>query len=127
MKRSLGGGSARGPVGPSRQRRAIRFVQILLIAIAAALLSFAGFAFGELRGYETGRRAGEVGAPRSPSIVQTVVLGVLGFGVLGAAVALQGRGGVRIPTPARLDELAGRAEQAAVVRAEELAGDKGEH
>ncbi len=43
---------------------------------------------------------------------------------IGGALLLQDpRGGVRLPTPARLDELAGRAEAAAVERAERHASD----
>jgi hypothetical protein len=53
------------------------------------------------------------------------VLTVLGAGALVSALLLQGGSEtVRIPTPARLDELAGRAEQAAVQRAERLASEK---
>lgn len=123
MKRDMGGGSVRGPVALSRQRRTIRFVQALMVIIAAALLVFSGFTLGTVRGYETGRRSREIGPPRRPSIVQPIVLGGLGLGALGAALLLQGSGGVRVPTPARLDELAGRAESTAVERAEELASE----
>lgn len=114
------GGAHRGPVGLLRQRRTIRFVQTLLVLLAAGLLLFAGYSWGRAAGFETARRADELDAPRAPSAVQTVVLGALGFGALGAAVLLQG-GPVRIPVPARLEELAGRAESAAVDRAEEAA------
>lgn len=122
MKRSMGGGAHRGPVAHSRQRRTIRFVQILLILLAAGLLAFAGYSVGKRSGYDAGRRADEAGPPRRPPTTQTIVLLVLGIGALGGAFALSG-GGLRIPTPSRLDELAGRAESTAVQRAEELAAE----
>lgn len=94
---------------------------MLLIVAAGALLMFAGYSWGRASGYDSARAAGELGAPRRPSSVQTVVLVVLGGVALGGAVLLQGPGGVKLPTPARLDELAGRAEQVAVERAEKVA------
>ena len=95
---------------------------MLLVAIAAALLLFAGYSWGRIRGYDDGRNATEIDAPSRPSAVQVVVLSLLGAAALGSAVLLQGRDGlVRMPTPARLDELAGRAEGAAVERAEAAA------
>ena len=118
MKRSIGGATLRGPVAPARQRRAIRLVQILMVLLAAGLLAYAGYSQGVARGYRSGRTAGDLGAPAPPPLTQTLVLTALGAGALGAAVSLQGTGGVRIPTPARLEELAGRAEGAAVARAE---------
>jgi hypothetical protein len=119
MKRQMGGGSHRGPLGLRRQRRTIRFTQLLLVAIAAGLLLFAGYAWGRSSGYEAGARAGELDAPRKPSSAQTLVLALLGTGALGAALLLQGGPEtVRVPTPAKLDELAGRAEATAVERAE---------
>jgi hypothetical protein len=124
MKRSMGGGAHRGPVAHSRQRRTIRFVQILLVLLAAGLLIFAGYSAGKRSGYEAGVRADAAGPPRKPPVAQTVVLVVLGLAGLAGAIALQGSGDVRIPTPSRLDELAGRAESAAVQRAEELATEK---
>jgi hypothetical protein len=45
----------------------------------------------------------------------------LGLTALAGAFLLQGSDGVRVPTPARLDELTGRAEQSAVQRAEQMA------
>ena len=124
MKRQMGGGSHRGPLGLRRQRRTIRFVQFLLIAIAAGLLLFAGYSWGRSSGYEAGTRADAIDAPRRPSSVQTVALGVLGTLALGAALLLQGGPEtVRIPTPAKLDELAGRAEATAVERAEQAASE----
>ncbi|HEX3326670.1 MAG TPA: hypothetical protein VHV50_06720 [Actinomycetota bacterium] len=118
MKRSMGGGSYRGPVGIVRQRRTIRFVQICLVVIAAALLMLAGYSLGRVKGFDEGRAATRVGAPAAPSAAKTVVIAVLGLGALGAAVLLQGQGGVRLPVPARLEELTGRAESTAIERAE---------
>ena len=108
------GGAYRGPATLDRQRRGIRIVQALLVLVAAGLLVFAGFSLGQASGYAAGRRSDQVGAPQPPSQVQSAVLVALGLGALAAAVVLQGGGGVRVPTPARLDELAGRAETAAV-------------
>ncbi|MFN2488393.1 MAG: hypothetical protein ABR529_01360 [Actinomycetota bacterium] len=121
MKRTMGGGAHRGPVGLARQRRTMRIVQALLVLIAAGLLMFSGYSLGRVAGFEGGRRAEELETPRPPSAVQTVVLAALGLGALGAALLIQGRGGVRIPSPARLEELSGRAEAAAVERAERVA------
>ena len=117
------GGTHRGPLGLRRQRRTIRFVQILLVVTAAALLLFSGYAWGRSAGYDAGTRAGEIDAPRRPSGAQTIVLGLLGLAALGGALILQGDGSVRIPTPARLDELAGRAERQAIERAEKAADE----
>lgn len=123
MKRSMAGGALRGPVAHDRQRKTIRFVQVLLVLLAAGLLVFAGYSAGRRSGYDAGARAAEESPPRRTPVAQTVVLSILGAAALGGAVALQGGGGVRIPTPSRLDELAGRAESAAVQRAEELAAE----
>ena len=124
MKRQMTGGTLRGPLGLRRQRRTIRFTQLLLIVIAAGLLLFAGYSWGRSSGYDAGRRAGAIDAPAEPSSIQTVVLALLGASALGAALLLQGGPeSVRIPTPARLDELAGRAESAAVQRAERAASE----
>jgi hypothetical protein len=124
MKRSMAGGTHRGPVGLRRQRRTLRIVQMLLVIIAAALFVFAGYSLGKVDGYGDGRRAEGINAPRPPSPVQSVVLVVLASGSLVAAFLLQGEGGIRMPTPARLDELAGRAEGAAVERAEKVAAQR---
>lgn len=123
MKRSIGGGAHRGPVGVRRQRRTIRFVQALLVLTSAGLLLFAGYALGRTSGYEAGAAAGAIDAPRKPSAVQTFVLGGLGLAALAGALVLQGDGSVRIPTPARLEELVGRAESQAIERAEKIAGE----
>ena len=119
------GGTHRGPLGLRRQRRTIRFVQILLVVAAAALLLFAGYAWGRSSGFDAGARAGEIDAPRRPSAAQAIVLSLLGLAALGGALMLQGDGTVKIPTPARLDELAGRAERQAIERAEKAATDTG--
>ena len=124
MKRAIGGGAHRGPVAHSRHRRTIRVVQGLLVLIASGLLLFAGYSFGRVSGFDAGRRAEALEAPRRPSGTQTAVLLVLGVGAFGAALALQGDGSVRVPTPARLDELSERAEAAAVERAERIASGR---
>jgi hypothetical protein len=125
MKRQMTGGSYRGPLGLRRQRRTIRFTQILLILIAAGLLLAAGYSWGQAAGYEDGQRSDELGAPSPPSATQVVVLALLGVGSLVGALLLQGGPEtVRIPTPARLEELAGRAESAAVDRAEKIADEQ---
>ena len=121
MKRAMSGGTHRGPVAHGRQRRTIRFMQALLVVIAAGLLMFAGYTLGRASGFDEGRRAREVGGTARPSAVQVIVLVLLGAGALAGAYMLGGPTGVRIPTPARLDELAGRAETAAVERAERTA------
>lgn len=115
------GGAHRGPVAHSRQRRTLRLVQALLVLIAAGLLMYAGYALGRSRGYDDGKAAGELGAPTDPSLGEVIVPALLGLGSLCGALLLQGQGGLRMPTPARLDELAGRAEQAAIDKAEEAA------
>ena len=120
-KRAITGGAHRGPVAPTRQRRTIRFVQLLLIVTAFGLMAFAGYSYGKAAGYDLGARAGEIDAPREPSPVQAIVLVVLGVVAFGAATMLQGDSTVRVPTPSRLDELAGRAEQVAIDKAEEVA------
>ena len=77
MKRSMGGGAHRGPVGITRQRRTLRFVQGLLVVIAAGLFLFAGYQWG--RGTDLARLAPLVGEePRHPSAVQVFALSVLG-------------------------------------------------
>jgi hypothetical protein len=106
MKRGMVGGAYRGPVGVGRQRRTIRFMQALLVLIAAGLLCFAGYSYGVRAGFDDGTEASEaLSAPRSPAMSQTVVLIVLGLGALGGAVGLQTEGGVRLLTPARLREM----------------------
>jgi len=120
----MGGHTVRGPVAPARQRRTIRFMQVLLGVAAVGFLVFAGYSWGRSSGYDAGRRAGRIDAPARPSATQTVVLIVLGAGALAGAFVLQGDGSVRLPTPARLDELSGRAERAAVERAGKIAEER---
>jgi len=121
MKRAMSGGAHRGPVAHGRQRRTIRLMQVLLIIVAAALLIFAGYSWGRSDGFDDARSE-QIAPPRAPGVAQVVVPAVLGLVAIGAALWLGGPGGVRIPTPARLEELAGRAEEAAVKRAEDAAG-----
>jgi hypothetical protein len=95
-------------------------MQAIFIVIAAALLVFAGYSWGRSSGFDAGRRD-DIDAPRPPSAVQAVVLAMLGVGSMAAALSLGGREGVRIPTPSRLDDLAGRAQATAVQRAQRAA------
>lgn len=123
MKRGMVGGAYRGPVGLGRQRRTIRFVQVLLVVTAAGLLMFAGYSLGRTRGFDEGRQEGNLGAPKPPAVAQTFVIGFLGLVALGAALVLQVEGGVRLLTPARLLELekAGELEPIQMDPAEETA------
>jgi hypothetical protein len=109
VKRKAAGGAHRGPVAPTRQRRALRSVQACFAVLAVVLFVFAA---ASLR--DVGDRRGDDLAPgRERSVVQPVVLGVLGLLSLGAALALRAPGGgVRLPTPARLEEILERDEQA---------------
>jgi hypothetical protein len=91
-------------------------MQILLAVVAAAMFAFAGYSWGRATGWDEGRRAGGIDAPTRPGAVQVVVLVALGAGALAGAWLLGGPGPVRMPTPARLEELTGRAEQAAAER-----------
>lgn len=96
----MAGGAHRGPVAPSRQRRTIRLIQVLLVGISGGLMMFAGYSLALDRG-----------------IAQVVVLMILGGIAIVAAGLLSDGPSVRIPTPARLDELAGRAEAVAIDKA----------
>lgn len=116
MKRDMGGGALRGPVAPIRQRKTIRFVQVLLVLTAVSVFVFAGFVFAR-RGVDTSSSRTDLGDPRRPSLMQPIALALLGAAALGVARALSDGPSVRVPTPARLDELAGRAEQVAIERA----------
>ncbi|HWC13625.1 MAG TPA: hypothetical protein VG929_03425 [Actinomycetota bacterium] len=98
MKRGMAGGASRGPVAPTRQRRTIRLVQILLLGLAVGLVWFAF--------------AGSDG-----DMAQTIVSLVVATVALAAAWSLSDGPSVRVPTPARLDELAGRAESVALEKA----------
>ena len=96
MKRQAIAGSHRGPVAPTRQRRTLRFVQLCFGAVGFGLIAFGAYSFAER------------------TIPQAVVLVFTGVVSLGAAYLLSDGPSVRIPTPARLDELAGRAEKVAI-------------
>lgn len=109
-------------MAPTRQRRTIRFVQVLFILFAIGLFVFAGYSFGRSAGYDAGIRSHEIDAPSEPSVVQGVVLVLLGGIALVGAMLLDAGGAVRIPTPARLDDLAGRAEAVALAKASQTAG-----
>ena len=117
----MGGGAHRGPVAITRQRRTLRFVQGLLAVLGAGLLILAAYQWARSNDFDETRPDRAAGGPTAPSTGQVAALAVLGAAGLGAAWLLQGPGGVRIPTPARLEELAGRAEAAAVERAEQSA------
>ena len=108
----MGGGALRGPVAPTRQRKTIRFVQILLVMTAVGTFVFAGIAFAR----DGAEQSGGV-EPRDPSVLQPLVLVVMGLAALATARGLSDGPSVRVPTPARLDELAGRAERVAIERA----------
>ncbi len=118
MKRGMGGGSYRGPLGLRRQRRTIRFVQVLLVVIGLALATVALVSVGDV-----GDRPDPATLAATDSIARPIVLGSLALSAWFAAWLLADGRGVRIPTPARLDELAGRAEDAAIARAESAATD----
>lgn len=71
-------------------------MQVLLVLLSIGAIVFAVYSFG------------------ARSTAQAVVLIVLGTVCAGGAFLLSDGPSVRIPTPARLDELAGRAEQVAI-------------
>ena len=74
-------------------------MQVLLVLLAVGLISFGAFSFRE----------------RTPA--QAIVVFVIGGFAGGAAYLLSDGPSVRVPTPARLDELAGRAERVALEKA----------
>ena len=123
MKRPMLGGAHRGPVDLSRQRRTIRLVQVLLVLVAGGLMMLAGYSLGRVNGYRTALRSEAFDRPRPPSALQPAVLVVLGGIAIAAAAGLQERSTVRLPTPARLDEFAGRAEGAAIEKAQQIADE----
>jgi hypothetical protein len=104
----------------------LRFVQGLLVAVGLALLLFAARQWARSSGFDDAA-VNRAGGPTPPSATEVVALALLGIGALASARALQGPGGIRIPTPARLEELAGRAEAVAVERAEQAATSIEEH
>ncbi len=81
-------------------------MQILLVAVGAALFVFAGFSWGRVVGFEDGRRAADLDTPRRPSWTQTLVLGALGAAAIAGAGLLQ-QSVPRLPRPGRLEELGG--------------------
>lgn len=113
MKRGMAGGAYRGPVGLRRQKRTIRFVQVLLAlgAIGVTIVAIAAWPDGGAPQPGTLARAAGIAQP----LVLLVVTGAL---AAGAWLLADGRD-VRIPTPARLEELAGRAERVAIDKARE--------
>jgi drug/metabolite transporter (DMT)-like permease len=119
----MGGDAARGPVGVLRQRRTLRLMQLILVLIAGVIMMFAGYSYGRVQGYEDAQRSESFDAPSKPSNGRTIALVFLGAIPIAVAFLLE-RGGLGVPTPARLDELTGRAEQAALERAERLAREK---
>ena len=125
MKRGMTGGTYRGPVAHARQRRTIRFMQVLFVLIALGLFAFAAVSLRAVRA-DPAPRAGEIAAANRTSPAQPVVLALLGAVSVGAAAALGGRKGVRVPTPARLDELAGRAQATVSRRAADSSGTRRE-
>lgn len=123
MKRAALGGAHRGPVAPTRQRRTIRFIQALLILFGLGLFVFAAFSFQDLVRFDPAQDAGSFDSPRAPSVVQPLVLLAIGSVFLAGGILLGGRT-VRVPTPARLEELVGRAESVALERAEDAAKEQ---
>jgi hypothetical protein len=79
-------------------------------------MMFAGYSLGRYKGFTEARGEVAIEAPRRPSLVQPAVLVILGGITIFVALVLE-RGGLQPPTPARLDELVGRAEAAAIDRA----------
>ena len=112
------GGAHRGPVALDRQRRTIRLVQIILVLVAVGLIVFAGSSFLEVVDYEAPSGGASFERPRAPSLVQPVVLALLGAASMAVAASLGLGRTVKLPTPARLEEFVGRAEGAAIERAE---------
>jgi len=93
-------------------------MQGVLVMCGVALLVYAGITLANVLSYD---RGAAIDASVRPGVMQPVTLVVGSAIAFGVAAALGGRGGVRLPTPARLEELAGRAERAALERAEALA------
>jgi hypothetical protein len=78
-------------------------MQILLVGVAAGIFLFAGYSWGRASGYDLGRRAGSIDAPKRPGAGQIIVLISLGTGALVGAWLLGGPAAVRMPTPAQLE------------------------
>jgi hypothetical protein len=116
MKRAMTGGARRGPVAHARQVRTLRFMQVVLALVGVGLLVLAGAELARGRGNR------DALAPREgTSLGKAAALVLLAATAFGGAAVLQERGGVRLPTPARLEELAERAEELARAKAEEAA------
>jgi hypothetical protein len=96
-------------------------MQIIFVSFACAAIVWAIFSFADVVGHESATR---FDAPAPPSWGQPIALVLLGAVSLGAAFILQDGRSVRIPTPAKLDELAGRAEATAVERARQIAEEQ---
>lgn len=120
MKRAAVAGVRRGPPALQRQRRTLRMMQTLLVLLGATFFVAAGYTWGRAAGFDAATGSG-VAQPRKPGTAQIVVLCVFGGLAIAGALSLQSRGGLRMPVPARLDELAGRAEDVAVTKAEQAA------
>ena len=116
------GGAHRGPVAPSRQRRTIRLVQALLIVMGLGLVVAAFLSLIEVTAFDPSGVA-SFDRPRPPSWGQPIVLAILALVSLGAASVLGLGRTVKLPTPARLEEFVGRAEGAAIDRAERSAAE----
>jgi hypothetical protein len=91
-------------------------MQIILALAAVGLFVFAGYSWGRATGWDEARSTNSIEGAEPPGAVQIVVLFALGGGALAGAWLLGGPGVVRLPTPARLEELTGRAERAAAER-----------
>ena len=118
MKRPMLGGAHRGPVALDRQRRTIRLVQIILVLVGVGLIVSAGYSFMHVVGYEAPSGSASFERPRPPSLVEPVVLAILGAVSMAVAASLGLGRTVKLPTPARPEEFVGRAEGAAIERAE---------
>jgi hypothetical protein len=96
-------------------------MQVLFYAFALGLFAFAAYSIAEVSGFE---RAAGFDAPAAPTWGRAIALGILGAVSLGAALVLRDGHSVRIPTPARIDELADRAEATALERARAIAEEQ---
>lgn len=86
----------------------MRMMQALLVVAAAGLLVFAGYSWGRVAGIDEAQRIDEFDTPRAPSAAEVIVPAILGIGCLVGAFLLQAGPGVRLPTPARLEQMRGR-------------------
>lgn len=88
-------------------------MQALLVVTAAVLLMFAGYTWGRAAGIDEAQRSDDLGGTRAPSPAQVIVPALLGLGSLTAAFLLQAGAGVRLLTPARLEQMQTGAGDAA--------------